>query len=112
MSIEDKIHTEAVKKWGVPSQVGMMVEECGELLQALNKCYRKRGKKSQKTFVNVIEELVDVEIMIHQLKYIFNDTELYEKIKQYKLYNIAKRLDIEYTVDEQIIKDVSVLLTK
>ena len=50
--------------------------------------------------------------IINQLKYIFNDSELYEKIKQFKLYNIANRLDLEYPIDQEIITEVTALLNK
>ena len=60
-----KLYKEAVKKWGLQLQFGMLIEECAELIQAVNKVSRKDDAD---TWRNLAEEMADVEIMIEQLK--------------------------------------------
>jgi len=56
---------EAIKKWGNQSQLNMLHEEIGELMQAINKFNRKGDYQSRD---NLHEEIADVEIMLEQLK--------------------------------------------
>ena len=56
----------ALKQWGAVSQVGMAVEECAELIVALQK-YINRTPKPE-TIDNVLSEIADVEIMLAQLR--------------------------------------------
>ena len=37
-----EIYKAALEKWGVNPQIGMLTEECGELLSAINKFNRSR----------------------------------------------------------------------
>jgi NTP pyrophosphatase (non-canonical NTP hydrolase) len=67
--------------YGYEEQSNQLIEECAELIQALNK-YRRAGGKGQKTDIgvldalaNVIEELADVEVMLDQIKYLLNISE-------------------------------------
>lgn len=67
--------------YGYEEQSNQLIEECAELIQALNK-YRRAGGKEQKTDIgvldalaNVIEELADVEVMLDQIKYLLNISE-------------------------------------
>ena len=62
-----KLYKAAVKKWGLPLQMGMLMEECAELIQATSKVIRK-GDREMNTWRNLAEEMADVEIMIEQLK--------------------------------------------
>lgn len=78
------IYKQAIEKWGEDKQIDMIVEETGELLQALMK-YR-RGKPH-----NVEEELADVQIMIQQLKFMF-DFDLYQEFKFDKIQRLKLRL--------------------
>ncbi len=39
-----KIYKEAIKKWGYPLQLNMLMEECAELIQATSKVLRKGNK--------------------------------------------------------------------
>jgi len=52
---ERKLYEHAIDKWGVDAQVDMVVEECSELILAIQKS--KRGQGSAK---EIIDELVDV----------------------------------------------------
>ena len=70
MNIEDKIklYNKAIQKWGKEPQIRMMIEECGELITAL----AKRDRCSNGSTVDdIIGEMVDVELLLEQLKLIF-----------------------------------------
>jgi len=69
---------EALAKWGAEAQLDQTIEECAELIQAIQK-HRRRGE-----IRNLIEEAVDVEIMIDQLKTMFPLTETWTAIKKEK----------------------------
>ena len=90
---KEEIYTKAFLKWGFMPQMGMVVEECAELIQATNKFMRKNDNKSREHFY---EELVDVEIMIEQMRIIFNkDKAQIDKIKEKKLERLEKMLEVE-----------------
>lgn len=82
---ELQICYEAVAMFGTTKQIDMAVEEMAELTQALSKF--KRGK-----IHNVEEEIADVEIMIEQLKIIFN-ADKYERFKHDKLCRLKEVLE-------------------
>lgn len=72
--------TKAIENFGPATQQVVAMEECGELIQAISKSIR--GAEH-----NVEEEIADVEIMIEQLKLMF-DRKKVEAIKQQKLYRL------------------------
>ena len=68
------IYKKIIKKYGIYKQIDIAIEECLELSHELLKY--KRGKDNNR---NIIEEIVDTEIMIKQLKTFFiNNNEMYE----------------------------------
>ena len=91
--MEKKLFEKAVLKWGVQPQINQAMEECAELIQALNKF--SRHKLIDPT--NLIEEIADVEIMLSQIKFIidyvvpFNSLDLRtteDKVKEAKLQKL------------------------
>jgi len=60
-----KLYQKAKEKWGIEAQQNMLIEECAELIQAINKYERLLDSKC---LVNLIEEIADVEIMLEQIK--------------------------------------------
>ncbi len=70
LSRHSELYRRCYRKWGIGAQVDMVVEECSELIQAISKGKRKGLSEVQ---VNLTEELVDVEIMVEQLKVIMSD---------------------------------------
>ncbi|MFC1954914.1 hypothetical protein ACFLVZ_03745 [Chloroflexota bacterium] len=75
------IYEQTIKAWGIEPQLGMVQEECAELIKAINK--RRRGEA---TDAEVIEECVDVELMINQMKEFFkDDIDTWDRIKTEKL---------------------------
>lgn len=97
---EDKIlaridikHTfnQSIIKCGEEPQCRQAMEECAELIQAINKCIRYPDRKDCHN--NLIEEIADVEIMLYQLKVMFNvsDDEVFE-VKVQKAVRERERL--------------------
>lgn len=91
-------YKKAVEEWGAESQIGMLVEEMGELLSALNRRSRERTDKS-----TVEEELADVEIMLAQMRFVF-DSEKVDEWKEIKTRRLAVNLGIEEVGKESTLK--------
>jgi len=88
--MNDEIYKKAVKQWGKPMQIIMALEEMSELTKELTK--NLRGKDNT---IQVCEEIADVEIMLEQLKVIFDN-------KQWKdgtTVEIAKREKLKRLAD-------------
>lgn len=81
----------SILKYGKEAQCRQAMEECAELIQAINKCLRYPDKMDSKP--NLIEEIADVEIMIFQLKEMFNiDDDIVKDYKFLKARREEKRL--------------------
>ena len=56
------------------AQSRQCMEECAELIQAINKLWRaRRAKSSEKSIVaenNLVDEIADVQIMLWQMQYL------------------------------------------
>ena len=70
----------AQAKWGTASQLDMVVEECAELIDAIQK-----SKRERKNWEDVLSEAVDVEIMIEQIKVILENPTLWQNVRQEKI---------------------------
>ena len=81
-----ELYDKALKEYGIFAQVWMMIEECGELLNAIAKLKRGRANKE-----DIITELADVHIMVEQLAY-FYGLEDFQKEKDRKLVRLNERL--------------------
>lgn len=71
----NQLYKKAIILWGYPLQLGMLIEECAELIQATNKVLRNGDSQidsKSKEFENFIEEIADVEIMLEQIRYMFS----------------------------------------
>lgn len=84
---EKEILKEAINVYGAEHQENMCIEECAELIQAINK--KHRGLDS-----NLIEEIADVEITIEYLKLINCCAADVERKKSEKLRRLAKAVQI------------------
>ena len=62
------VYREAIDAWGVHAQAGMVAEECGELVAALNQFLRGRVSG-----VSVLRDVADVQIMLRQIVEIVAD---------------------------------------
>jgi NTP pyrophosphatase (non-canonical NTP hydrolase) len=86
---EQEIYKKAIDKWGRDSQLGVAQEECAELIQAISKYFRHGDFKA---IEKVIEEAVDAEIMINQIKVIFPYQEIWDKYRKMKLNRVEENL--------------------
>lgn len=91
------LYAKALHTWGIAAQMDMAVEECSELIKALMK--RKRNPNNPVTVDNILEEMADVEIMLEQLKVMYdykysNDAvSSFDNIKQMKLKRLRMLLE-------------------
>ena len=87
-----ELYKKAIEKWGAHFQILMFFEEVGELMQAISKVYRDKGK-GEYDFAILAEEIADVEIMLEQLKIIFGIEELAKNIYRLKLKRLEEMLN-------------------
>lgn len=85
---QTQILERAIKKYGDLAQIDMLVEECAELIVAVNHYKRDRVH----ALSDLLSEIADVEIMLTQMKMIFNNYTINELVK-FKIYRLKKRLD-------------------
>lgn len=77
------LYKQMLEKWGAESQVLKFCEESGELTQALVKQIQKGRWKNR-----LIEEIADVELMLGQMKYIFEISD--KEVKKLKIEKVKK----------------------
>lgn len=81
---------EIAEHFGYEQQKNMLIEEQAELIQALNKYDRT---KTEETFGNIVEEMVDVELMIEQVKYLLDiNQDAIDEIKEEKIKRIKEKI--------------------
>lgn len=78
----------AIEHYGAENQENMCIEECAELIQAINKKHRSEPH-------NIPEEIADVEIMLEQLKIINCCRADVNTIKTQKILRLKERLGLE-----------------
>lgn len=83
----DILCRQAINKWGVESQLDMAVEECAELIKAIQK-HRRGG-----TEIDIIEEVVDVGLMLKQLKLIFPHPLAWNNFENSKIERLKRLLN-------------------
>lgn len=81
------IYKRAYNKWGKNAQILMIIEEMSELSTELCHVIRNRGDGFK-----VAEEVADVELMLEQIKYIFDIEKSVEAYKEQKLRRLEERL--------------------
>ena len=82
------IYKQCLDAWGAEAQLGMVQEECAELIKVINKHFRGKA-----TSTELIEECVDVEIMISQMRELFSDEiNTWDRIKIDKIERLNKLL--------------------
>ena len=91
------LYDEAVRLWGEKTQIDMMVEECSELIKALCKFNRNKSTYPRDVFQvleNVREEIVDVDIVLGQMKRIFDLEETcINEIREKKLTRLKNKVE-------------------
>ena len=87
MAANKKIYKEALQVFGHANQIDMIIEECAELIHAIQKHKRVRP-------CDVQSEIADVEIMCAQMRLIFPGVSIIKKDKLIRLQEkIQKRKD-------------------
>ena len=94
------LYKKAIEKWGLEAQMNMTIEECAELIVALSKATRPTSNLYCDERVDaILDELVDVEIMVEQMKHVFDykysngAVSKFADIKRRKLKRLEKRLN-------------------
>ena len=82
---EFEILTTAIRTYGEREQECQAIEECAELIQAIN--HKHRGREH-----NIAEEIADVEIMLEQLKIINNCTDEVKAMREIKVARLYQRV--------------------
>jgi len=90
MKTDTELMQLVLEKWGTESQMDMVIEECAELIDAIQKWRRRRVDS-----VKVLEEAVDVELCLGQLKLMLDSPQLFQNIRKDKLERLEKLLDTE-----------------
>ena len=85
---EKEILTRAVVTFGQQPQIIVAIEEMSELTKEL--CKSQRGGQNRD---HIAEEIADVEIMLEQLKMIYNINPAVESWRENKIKRLAKRLE-------------------
>jgi recombinational DNA repair ATPase RecF len=99
---ERKLYVDALNKWTMHAQLGMVNEEFAELIVAVNQWRRDRVNR-----LAVLSEIADVSIMLDQLLIMTEFTqEEFETVRREKLNRLADRLGVDFKA-----ADVEVLAT-
>ena len=84
--------------YGKDSQLSILQEECAELIQAVSKYKRAQNYPDFDgywPFMNLIEEIADVEIMLEQIKYFLNCPNVLAEMKRKKISRQLARIECE-----------------
>lgn len=87
----------AINKYGPKNQLAMAQEECAELIQAISKLNRAEdndhpGRAAKAAMNHLMEEHVDVQIMLDQIRIMF-PSRAYDTIRAQKIARLEKRLN-------------------
>ena len=88
---KEVIYKQALEKWGIESQLGMVQEECGEVIVAVNKLFRSGINDATKRLA-LCEELADVQVMINQMREVPDWAALIDYIVVEKTIRLKERL--------------------
>ena len=92
-----ELYNKVLKKWGLEAQLDMLVEECAELIVAVNHMRRIRIITD-----NVFEECADVSILIEQMEQFYKTNRImgWKKLKLRRLETYFKENDYGTTKSE------------
>lgn len=89
--MNNELYERAIKHWGVDLQYGMLGEEMAELTIAINKFRRDKA-----TLIDVIDEVVDVQIMVEQMKVLFGiNAECFKEVYDKKIERLKIMIENE-----------------
>lgn len=83
------LYRECIEAWGIEAQEDMAIEETSELTKAILK---HRRRPSGDTISALLEEMADAEIMLEQLRAIYDIRKDVDRIKADKLKRLFNRL--------------------
>lgn len=89
--MERKTFCAALSRYGAQAQITMVFEEMAELQDVL--CKFLRGRVDGDTLANIAEEMADVEIMLDQMKILFQRDSAVREQRQYKVKRLRERID-------------------
>ena len=90
---EEKVLHDAIDTFGIEKQLIATIEELSELQKAIAEYLRYN--KSDEYVGDILEELVDAEIMIRQVKKMFKMDEFYNTIQRVKIRNLQQFIEKE-----------------
>ena len=85
--MNDDLYQLVMDRWGSDAQLTVVLEELSELMKEVCKMKRDMGNLD-----HLAEEVADVEIMLEQLRYIFDIDDDVDAWKKSKLKRLANRL--------------------
>lgn len=89
--MERRTFCAALSRYGAQAQITMVFEEMAELQDVL--CKFLRGRVDGDTLANIAEEMADVEIMLDQMKILFQRDSAVREQRQYKVKRLRERID-------------------
>ena len=90
---EEKVLQDAIDTFGIEKQLIATIEELSELQKAIAEYLRYN--KSDEYVGEIIEELVDAEIMIRQVKKMFKMDEFYNTIQRVRIRSLQQFIEKE-----------------
>lgn len=84
---KQELYKKAIDLWGKEAQIRLALEEMSELSTEILRLWRERGVVS-----NVENEIADVEIMMEQLRLIF-DAKAISRFKARKIKRLKERIE-------------------
>lgn len=92
----DRILREAIRCWGDSVQRLKVLEELGELTQAIVKTWLCDDCEEEAMLANLAEEMADVELMLQQLKIMYDNEDEVKEWRFKKLERLAGRIEREF----------------
>jgi len=103
----------AIASFGIENQMGMVTEECAEVIQAI--CKRNRAKNGhyadslEVATANLRSECADLLIMANQLALMLDGMEAIEPLIEYKLNRLLPRIEkAENAYNEAMVEILTV----
>lgn len=87
---ERKIFLDALRVFGSQNQITVALEEMSEFQKEFCKYMRNDTSFS---YANIAEEMADVEIMLDQMKILFQRDSAVKEQRQYKVKRLRERID-------------------
>ena len=88
---EVKIMQACLDQWGFNAQIGQAVEECAELIVALQKYVNRTPSTGM--VENILDEIADVEMMLAQMRLVLDiDDDVLRKRIEYKFERLNQYL--------------------